>query len=388
MITHILKLIWNKKGSNALMILEIFLSFLVLFFVLAYVFFNLEKTNAPLGFETVDRWQILLDNMESLDSVALETMIESLESNLLAMEEIEEVSFTNSIAPFSGSMWSTGNDDNGFSFNNCLMVPSDYNLDKTLDLNIIEGRWFTEDDLNATYDPIVMNKAFMDKYYPEKSMIDSTFILNGTRKIVGVVDSYKYRGEFADNRPTILLLEPKVENNASVLLKMKPNTPASFEEKLSNLVNTTTKKTGNIIQNLEKERIADSRESWMLFIALLSVCGFLCVNVALGLFGVLWYNINKRKSEIGLRQALGAHGIDITKQFIMEIMLLTVVALVVGIFFAVQVPLLKLTEYPDAMFYKSILYSALIILTLVFMCALFPSFQAAKITPANSLHED
>lgn len=387
MIGHILKLIWNKKGSNALMVLEIFLAFLVLFFVLAYVLYNLKMTSSPLGFETVDRWQVQLDQLDQLDSVELKTTIESLESNLLALEEIEAVSFTNSISPFSGSMWTTGNDENGFNFS-AMVVPSDSELAATLDLNMVEGRWFTEEDYNATYKPIVMTQHFMDKYYPGKSMIDSTFELQGTRKIVGVVEAYRYRGAFEELYPTVLLLEPKVDNNSSVLLKMKPGTPTSFEEKLSNLVNTTTKRTGNVIENLEKERIAEDRESWMIFIALLSICGFLCVNVALGLFGVLWYNINKRKSEIGLRQALGAHGVDITKQFILEVMLLTLVALVVGVFFAIQVPLLDLTEYPASMFYKAIAYASLIILILVFLCALFPSFQAAKITPANSLHED
>lgn len=387
MIGHIFKLIWNKKGSNALMILEIFLAFLVLFFVLAYVIFNLEKTNAPLGFETVDRWEVQLDNLRSLDSTELKITIENLESNLLAMEEVEALSFVNSVSPFSGSQWSTGNDENGFDFQ-AFVVPSDYNLDKALDINVLEGRWFTEDDFNASYEPMIVTKAFMDEYYPNKSMIDSTFILDGTKKIVGVIEAYKYNGQFAEVIPTVMLLEPKWKNEVGVLLKMKAGTSTSFEEKLSSVVNTTTKKTGNVIVNLEKERIKDSRESWMLFIALLAICGFLCINVALGLFGVLWYNINKRKAEIGLRQALGAHGLDITKQFIMEIMILTLVALLIGVFFAIQVPLLNLTEYPSEMFYKAILYATMIILTLVFICALFPSFQAAKITPANSLHED
>jgi len=60
----------------------------------------------------------------------------------------------------------------------------------------------------------------------------------------------------------------------------------------------------------------------------------------------------------------------------------------VGLFFAVQVPLLKLTEYSDSMFYQAMGYASLVIFTLVFICALFPSFQAAKITPASALHED
>ena len=120
----------------------------------------------------------------------------------------------------------------------------------------------------------------------------------------------------------------------------------------------------------------------------MSVCIFLCLNVALGLFGVLWYNINKRRSEIGLRQAIGAHGSDITKQFILEILILTGFAIGLGIFFAIQIPLLDVTEYPDSLFYKAIVYATLIILVLVLMCALLPSLQAAKIRPAIALHED
>ncbi len=388
MIGHILKLIWNKKGSNALMILEIFLSFLVLFSVLAYVLFNLERLNAPLGFETEDRWIVSLDNLHTLDSIDRITTLKNLESELLSLDEIESISFANNITPFNGSTWSTGNDENGFDFH-CLIVPVDYNLAKTIDLKLTEGRWYNEEDKNATIEPMVMNKAFKDKYYPEKSMIDSILIISEEdHKFIGVVEAYRYKGEFEENYPTLFINEKFGENYDSVILKMKPGTTTAFEEKLSKVVNGTTKRTGNVIANLDKERKEDSQESWMMFIALLSVCGFLCINVALGLFGVLWYNINKRKSEIGLRQALGAHGVDITKQFILEIMILTMFGLIIGIFFAVQVPLLDLTEFEDSMFYKATGYASLIILTLVFICALFPSIQAAKITPANSLHED
>lgn len=387
MIGHILKLIWNKKGSNALMILEIFLSFLVLFAVLTYVLFNLEKTSTPLGFDTENQWHVYLDNIGTLDSAEQISTLRNLESNLLSMEEIEHVSFTNNVSPFSGNNWSTGNDDNGFNIH-ANIVPCDYNLATTLNMNIIEGRWFDETDIDAAIEPIIVDQTFIEEYYPEQSMIDSTLIFQGTRKIIGVVGAYRYNGEFREKYPTVFNNYAFGRNYSSILLKMKAGTPTSFEENVSKVVNTTTKKTGNIIVNLDKARKERSRESWMIFYALLSVCGFLCINVALGLFGVLWYNINKRRSEIGLRQALGAHGSDITKQFILEIILLTAVALIVGIFFAVQVPLLNLTEFPDNMFYKAIVYASLIILTLVFVCALFPSFQAAKITPANSLHED
>ncbi len=387
MIKHVLKLLWNKKASNALMILEIFLSFIVLFFVLSYVFFNLGKVNQPLGFETIDIWKIQLDGVEQRDSLEAVTTLQNLKTELLSMEEIEAVSFTESIVPFQNSQWRTGSADNGFQMTT-LLVPVDEDLKKVMGLNITEGRWFNEDDLNSSMKPLIVNQEFIDRYYPNKSMVDSTFILNGDRKIIGVIDQYRYIGEFEENHPTVLSIAPYFQNMSAVLLKMKGNTPTAFEEKLSQRIANTTKSTGNVIVDLEKERIENSRESWVLIIALLAICGFLCLNVALGLFGVLWYNINKRKAEIGLRQALGANGFDITKQFILEILVLTGIAILIAIFFTIQIPLLKVTEYPNSLFYKSIGFSTLIILILVTICALFPSVQAAKITPANSLHED
>lgn len=386
MIKHTLKLIWNKKGSNSLMILEIFLSFLVLFVVVGYVLFNLNIIEKPLGFATEDRWMIHLDSqVELMDSLEQVTTIQNLKRELETLEEVEGVSFLQSIYPFSNNNWRNGfthgNDENI----NSNMMPVDIQYAALMNVNVVEGRWFNEDDLNAPYNAMVVNKMFLE-VYEDQSMLDSIFLSGDEQyKIVGVVEENRYLGQFSEPSNTLYFANQYYENSDNVILKMRPNTPASFEEKLSKLVNNTTKTTGSIIVTLDKSKEEKSRHSWVLMIGLLSICGFLCINVALGLFGVLWYNINKRRSEIGLRQALGAHGSDITFQFILEILVLTILALGLGIFFAIQIPLLDVTEYPDSLFYKSIIYSTLIILGLVILCAMFPSLQAAKIKTSYSI---
>lgn len=387
MIKHILKLIWNKKGSNALMVLEIFLSFIVLFCALAFTFFNLDRLKAPMGFDTEDKWMISLNDVWKLDSLERATVLTNLKRDLLDLDEVENVSFTQYCAPFLNNTSSNGTDLNGFQMWSLLITP-DLQFKDVLNSKMLEGRWFEEEDFNAAIEPIIVNKEFMDTYYPDKSMIDSTILFDDPKKIIGVIEAYRYHGEFSESKPIIFWLTPFTENSEYVVLKMKPGTPTSFEEKLSKVILTSTKIPGSVIQNLEIRRKETSRQSWLLMIAILSVCGFLCLNVAMGLFGVLLYSISKRKSEIGLRQALGAHSFDISKQFIAEILVLTAIALLVGVFFAIQVPILKITEYPNVLFYKSIIYAFLIIISLVFCCALFPSFQAAKITPAESLHND
>jgi putative ABC transport system permease protein len=257
-----------------------------------------------------------------------------------------------------------------------------------MNMNLVEGRWFIEEDYNAVIRPMIVNQNFMNAYYPNKSMIDSIILFHGERRLVGVVDEYRYGGEFEEAINIRFDPEPYTELMANAVIKLKPGTTLAYAEKLSNLVNTTTKTTGSSFQTLDKRKKESSRESWVLLYALMTVCIFLCLNVALGLFGVLWYNINKRKAEIGLRQAMGASGFDITKQFIIEMLILSGFALVVGIFFVIQIPILDVTEYDDSLFYRAITYASLIMLALVTLCALFPAIQAARITPANSLHED
>lgn len=387
MIQHIFKLIWNKKGSNALMILEIFLSFLVLFAVLSYVFHNMGIINKPLGFDSQDRWQIYLD-IPTQDSLARLTLKQQLHDDLLALDEVQSISHLDNIGPFNGNQWRTGTDHKGQPINT-LIVPADEHLAEVMNIKVTEGRWFTEADKGATHKPILVNQTFMDKYFEGQSLIDSIINFSGERKVIGVFEDYRYQGEFSPSEPTVFKYtesyDPKFNN---IMMHMQPNTPAVFEETIANLVNAQTKSTGSILVNIEKARKKNSQHSWLIMISLLSICGFLCINVALGLFGVLWYTINKRRAEIGLRQALGAHSSDVSKHFISEVLILAGIAILFGIFFAIQVPILKITPYPAAMFYKAIAAATLIILALVVLCALYPSIQAAKISPATALHED
>ncbi|MGZ8868641.1 MAG: hypothetical protein ACXW2P_09880, partial [Thermoanaerobaculia bacterium] len=62
MIRHVLKIVWNRKRANALIVLEIFLSFLVLFAVLTLASALLGSVRQPLGFEWQDVWNVSLEN--------------------------------------------------------------------------------------------------------------------------------------------------------------------------------------------------------------------------------------------------------------------------------------------------------------------------------------
>jgi putative ABC transport system permease protein len=78
----------------------------------------------------------------------------------------------------------------------------------------------------------------------------------------------------------------------------------------------------------------------------------------------------------------------VTLQFVSEVLLVTVAGLLLGTFFAVQVPLLELLPIPGKYFYFGIGAAVATILLIVTLCALLPSRQAAGLHPADVLHEE
>ena len=170
---------------------------------------------------------------------------------------------------------------------------------------------------------------------------------------------------------------------------MRPGTTSDFEVTLNQTIANITKKNNFLIEKMENRRKRNSRSTWIPIVALLSISGFLILNVALGLFGVLWYNISKRRAEIGLRRTLGATQSNVTRQFVLEVFLVAFFGVLLGAFFALQVPfLLKEEMLKTENFYYGILFSTITIFVLVIICAFYPSKQASLIHPAVALHEE
>ena len=389
MIKHVFTLIWNKRKSNFLLFLEIVFAFLILFVVSSFVIQNFRLYQTPLGFETEDIWMIDF-NMEDIgDSTTIVETKKRLYNELMNQPEIESMSYMGNITPFGGNIWMTSNDDNGFELRtNVAFADRDYA--KTSNLNIIEGRWFSEEDNLSKYEPVVISKKLRDSFFKEKNLYDSVYVIEGENKIIGVVDHFKYRGEFSEEDPLTFFYEPKYSPDLpNFCLKIKSGTTADFEMKLNQIIAGITKQNDFLIEKLENRRIRNSRMTWIPIVALLSISGFLILNVALGLFGVLWYNISKRKPEIGLRRALGASKRSITNQFVAEVLTVSFFGILVGAFFALQVPLLMEGALlnTDNYFY-GMLTAGITIFTLVIFCAFYPSRQASSIHPAIALHEE
>src|SRR4028119_888059 len=95
MLTHLFKLIWNKKKQNALLITEMFISFIVMFAIFTMVVFSYRNYREPMGFDYENVWAVNFtppENITSGDSVAI--FHDALKNSLQSMRQITALSFS------------------------------------------------------------------------------------------------------------------------------------------------------------------------------------------------------------------------------------------------------------------------------------------------------
>lgn len=391
MFTHLFKLILNKKKQNALLIIEMFISFIVMFVVFTLIVFSYNNYRQPLGFDYKDVWVVNFtppENINSSDSVAV--FHDALKNLLISMPQIKEASFSGNNVPFSTNTmnWHI-NYNNIDKFTNWYVEEESYQ--RLLNMHMLSGRWFLNTDQNAKAPPVVITENLKNELFGKEDAIGKMVGTDGDikLKVVGVVQNLKDKGDYQaiENGAFRLMDTGWARSIGNIVLKVRPDTDAAFESKLfktiSNAIGTNIE-----IEHLDKKLVSKNKLVLVPMIIVFVVAGFLIINVALGLFGVLWYNINKRRGEIGLRRAVGATGNSISKQLVSEALVLSTISLIIGCFFAFQFPLLNVFDLPAGIYLAAIGLSIVFIYALVTICALYPGKQAAAIYPAVALHEE
>lgn len=390
MITHILKLIWNKKEANLLIILEIFLAFFILCAVLVFVIYNLQRYNEPLGYKTANIWVANINWPPDTDSSSIGDTKTRILQEIAMMPDILEASYCMSATmPLGGGVWTMSDrSESGLEYLTHYME-ADEKFADLLELDVVEGRWFDKSDQQAKYPPIVINQKLRDELFKDTVALGQILKISGERSIIGVIKHLKYYGEFGEE-PNISITNLPVHSTREpvLIMKIRPQTEAAFEEEINRTLHQLAKDWKFTIFNLDSRRQSRSHNTWVPLIALLSVSAFLILNVAMGLFGVLWQNIQKRRGEIGLRQAMGATRMNIYAQFIIEMLMVTTLGVLLGLLFTIQLPLLKVVNIDHQVFMLALFFSALIIYGLVILCSFYPSHQASLIRPAVALHEE
>lgn len=395
MLKHLFKLVWNRKRTNFLIILEIFFSFLVLFAVVTLGVFYADNYNHPLGFSYENVWNIAIDLKQASDDYWTPEQAATTQQLFLALQDFDEVEATAAALtpPF---VFGGRNSVNLYEGRQIEMDVNEVTDDfkNVFDLQLKSGRWFSQEDDAMNWKPVVINQRLSQELYGAEDPVGKSFKpwgSDGDCRVIGVVTDFRKNGEYSQLQNYLFerrnLNDPQQRPPRNLLLKVRPGTTALFEEKLITKLQSIARDWSFEIQPLAAMRESHLKFYLAILIGFSIVAISLMIMVGLGLMGVLWQNVTQRTREIGLRRAKGATAGKIHTQILGELLMLTSFGLALGTLLVIQFPLLDLIGFISTkVFLLGLLASLLIIYTIATLCGLYPSFLATKVQPAEALH--
>jgi putative ABC transport system permease protein len=388
MVQHFFKLIWNKRGSHALLIIEILAAFLVLFGVMGLISYEVNNYLKPIGFKYEQVWLVNINYQDLPDSLKL-IELERMKTRILDYPQVAAAGLSSGNTPFSNNQSNSDVSYKKTAAGRVDVFSVDEQYAQVMTMPVESGKWFGNEEMKSGEKTIIINHLLEEKLLGDESALGKKLTYNKeSYRVVGVVEHFKQFGEFQAPIPSAFFpYTVQMGWLNSILIKVRPGTDASFEAQMIKELGAMSKGA-----NIEVSYLTDQRKNTNTLIlipvlVLLIISGFLLFNVALGLFGMLNLSIAKRKAEIGLRRALGATRIDISRQFVGEMVVLASFSIALGFVLAIQFPLLKVFNLPADVYIAAILLAIGITYSIVLLCAFYPSREAAKIQPAIALHE-
>jgi len=392
-IRHLLKLIWNRKRANALVMMEIFFSFLVLFAVLSFAFSAIGRWNDPLGYDWHDVWIVQLNvaGHEPGETDEFKPTLDRLLRETKTFSEIEAVSLADT-PPYNMSTnsgtWMIGGKK--------IRITRDDATDGYADvmrMRVLRGRWFSREDDALNFVPVVIDSDLAGTLYAGKDPLGQKFDSDESTewRVVGVIPPYRKDGETSARGMNmaftrVSLVSPKGRAPRNMVIRVKPGTGAAFEEKLVRRLHDVVPDVPFTLTRMDRLRGLSLRLHLVPLILSSIVAFFLMSMVALGLTGVLWQSVTRRTRELGLRRAVGASGSGVRNQVLIEVALIATLAVIVGLVVILQLPLLGIFSALTPLVYTLGIIGALAaIYAITLVSALYPSWLASRLTPAEAL---
>jgi predicted permease len=263
---------------------------------------------------------------------------------------------------------------------------------ETMQIPLLEGRDFTRLDAKRQATVAIVNRRFVDHFYPGKSAVGKRLGFGGgpnaklTIEIIGVVENSLYEGPREGVRRQVFIPH---WGRTSVAFYVRGQ---SASEALHNMVRNEVKQLDAAMPVYELKTLESQLDETLLtdrLIAMLSGSFGLLATVlaSVGLYGVMAFVVARRRKELGLRLALGAERGTVLWLVMKEVLLLLTIGLAVGIPAAIG-----LGRYVSSQLYgiepNDPWIAATTVLLLAFvsaMAGLIPAHRASRIDPILAL---
>lgn len=213
-------------------------------------------------------------------------------------------------------------------------------------LKIEDGEMFTENDVKTNAKVCVMGKTVVDNLFPNgESPVGKVIRFNTIPlRIVGVLESKGYNSFGMDQDDVVLAPYTCVMKRVLAVTYLQGINASAITEEMTDLaidditqiLRNSHKITGEseddftIRSQQELSSMMSNTTDLMTTLLLCVACISLVVG-GIGIMNIMYVSVTERTREIGLRMSVGARGIDILNQFLIESVLLSFSGGIVGV---------------------------------------------------------
>lgn len=275
-------------------------------------------------------------------------------------------------------------------------------------LSVADGEMFTEADIKSAAKVCVLGQTIVDNLFPDGSdPVGRVVRFNSIPfRVVGVLKKKGYNSMGMDQDDLALapyttvmkriLAQTYLQGIVCSAVTEEASEPA--QDQISEILRRNhklkdatdnTEADGDDFTIRSQEEIASMMDSTMTTLSILlgSVAGISLLVGGIGIMNIMYVSVTERTREIGLRMSVGARGIDILNQFLIEAIMLSVTGGIIGVLLGVGISLgiQSLAHLPVVIEPWSIIMSfAVCTFTGVFF-GWYPAKKAARLDPIEAI---
>ena len=330
-----------------------------------------------------------------LDNTTVQTLVES---DVVALQK--EAKYLNAV---SGSVSARGQAINGSNnwTTNMQGVSPDYLQIRIWPIQ--DGIAFTDQDVNASAKVCLIGQTVVGYLFPDGSdPLGKTIRFKDIPfRIIGVL-SKKGENTYGQDQDDVILapLSSVMKRILATIYyqnifasAMDENSTDKASDEIDNILRTShrlQKGTDDDFTVRTQAELINSLNSTsqILTILLTVIAGISLLVGGIGIMNIMYVSVTERTKEIGLRMSIGARGIDILMQFLIEAVLISITGGLIGVGFGIAATKLvtQFLHWPTLVTEYSVILSFLVCFFTGVFFGYYPALTASKLDPIEALH--
>lgn len=326
------------------------------------------------------------------------TSIQNLsEPDMLALQKQPE--YISAVSPSVSARGQVINGPNNWSTNMQGVLPAYLTIRSW---SVQDGVFFTSQDVKTASKVCVIGETIVNNIFPnEDNPIGKTIrFRNIPFKVIGVL-SKKGENSFGQDQDDVILA-PLSSVQKRILATTYYQTifvsaiDESSTDKAVSEVKQVLRKSHRLQSGVDDDFTARSQSelisaftstSQILTILLAVIAGISLVVGGIGIMNIMYVSVKERTKEIGLRMSLGATGMDILMQFLIEAILISISGglIGVGLGFAATKLVTVFLSWPTLITQTSVILSFLVCFITGVFFGYYPALKASQLNPIEAL---